>query len=346
MLMGFIDNKPDGVTLNTKASVNVHMGTPNSCKSWWQGQHKVLFTMWETDELPLGFIRWLPLYDQILVPCKHNLDLFSKHHPNVKYVPLGVDTDFWKPMPDPTRETFRFQGGGSLWRRKGLDTLVKAFNLLNLPDVELHIKAAPHARDTPDEPLGDKIVLHRNWMSLEEQRNWYNQANVFVAPSRGEGFGLMPLQAIAMGIPTIVSDSTGQAQFAHLATGVAKTRKVVSDSIGRWDETDPQHLANLMLDHYNNWANYRQQALATVPQVSEFTWAKAAQHLTNTLPEGTLLKTTRKENPYLAVQIEALAKIDAQIGDTRYRIAKGETTTIPEGAYQVLHDSGVVRMVV
>jgi hypothetical protein len=32
-----------------------------------------------------------------------------------------------------------------MWKRKGMDVLVKAFNALKLPDAELHIKAAPHA---------------------------------------------------------------------------------------------------------------------------------------------------------------------------------------------------------
>jgi glycosyltransferase involved in cell wall biosynthesis len=346
MLRGFIDSIPEGVKLDGKASVSVHMGTPNSCKSWLKGQHKVLFTMWETDELPLSFVRWLPLFDLILVPCQHNVDLFGQHHDKVLHVPLGVDTKFWSPQTGPDPGVFRFHGGGSLWRRKGLDTLVKAFNILGLPNTELHIKAAPHARDTPDTFLGDNIYLHREWMTLQEQRDWYNKAHVFVAPSRGEGFGLMPLQAISMGIPTIVSDSTGQAQFAHLATGVAKTRKVVSDSIGRWDETDPQHLANLMLDHYNNWKQYRQQALTTVPEVASFSWPEATRQLLDAIPTGTLLKTTKREEPFLAVKVEAIKKVDAQIGNNRYRMEKGEITTIPEGAYQVLHDSGVVRMVV
>jgi hypothetical protein len=101
-----------------------------------------------------------------------------------------------------------------------------------------------------------------------------------------------------------------------------------------------------MLDHYNNWKHHRQQALTTVPQVASFSWSEATRQLLNAIPTGTLLKTTKREEPYLAVKVEAIKKVDAQIGYNRYRIEKGEITTIPEGAYQVLHDSGVVRMVV
>lgn len=343
MLKGFLDHSPAGVRQSQKASVQVYMGVPVAWKGWWDGQHRVLFTMWETTELPSSFKRYLPLFDQVLVPCEHNRKVFAEHHQNVSVVPLGVDTGFWTPQPRSTNPVFRIHAAGSLWRRKGLDALVDAFVASKL-DAELHIKAAPHALDVPDR-MPDRVFLHRQWMSIEEQRDWFNQSDVFVAPSRGEGFGLIPLQAIALGVPTIVTATSGQAQFAHLATAVCRHRSHRSDSIGYWDEPDRQHLASLLVNAFENRQEWRDKALALAPQADQFTWDKAVDALLRAVPEGRLLKDPGWEGAMVETRVVALRDVRADIGNKRWVLRKGEETMIPDGVYQVLYDNGAVQMV-
>jgi glycosyltransferase involved in cell wall biosynthesis len=344
MLSGFIDNKPDDVTFNKKASVQVHMGVPFSNKGWYEGQHRVLFTMWETDELPDKFIMYLPKYDQILVPCKHNVELFSKHHPNVSMVPLGVDPTFWHPQQTNKSSVFQFRAGGSLWRRKGLDIVVKAFTELDLPDAELRIKAAPHARDVPD-INHPRIFLDRQWMSLQDQRQWFSEAHCFIAASRGEGFGLMPLQAIALAVPTILSLTSGQNEFAHLATSTVKCSKSQSETIGRWDEPDINKLKDAMLWHYNNYGESLVKASSLARDIGQFTWTEASRKLADAVPQGTLLKTNKFVECTADVQVEAIKNFKADIGNNTIRAKAGDTLTLTDGQYQVLHDSGCVRLV-
>ena len=345
MLAGFVDHVPAGVQLHKRATSHVHMGIPMSVKGWFEGQHRTLFTMWETDRLPNTFIRYLPLYHRVLVPCQHNVELFSKHHPDVRHVPLGVDTSFWCPQPYRRGEVFRFAAGGSLWHRKGLDLVVEAFNKLNLPDAELHIKAAPHAKDVPATPLGDRVFLHRQWMSAEAQRDWFNEADCFVAASRGEGFGLMPLQTIALGVPTVVSMSTGQVQFAHLATHQVRCGKKNAESIGMWDEPNLSELMGAMKDVYRNRWVRRTEAQQRAKDAKQFEWSTAAQVLVDNLPTGTLLGPARKVPAFVEVRVKANRRVDATIGEHRVRLQPGEESVVTDGVYQVLYDSGAVRMV-
>jgi glycosyltransferase involved in cell wall biosynthesis len=342
MLEGFLQSLPPTVTLNEKASVNVHMGVPYSIDGWLKGQHKVVFTMWETDALPASFIRWLPLYDQILVPCDHNVELFSQHHPNVQKVALGVNNLFWKPQKVDRNPTYRFHAGGSLWHRKGLDIVVKAFNSLKLTNAELHIKAAPHAADTPTKNLGPNIYLHRNWMNLKDQRTWFSQADCFIAASRGEGFGLMPLQAIAMGIPTIVSDSTGQSQFKHLATGVIPCSKSTAPTIGLWDEPNIEALMESMLHHYHNQETVKAQAKLNAPKTKKFSWDNATAQLVATLPAGYLLKTKTWEEAKVSVPIVLKRNLKCDIGKESFTFTKGVTYEVSENVHQVLFDAKVL----
>jgi glycosyltransferase involved in cell wall biosynthesis len=342
MLEGFLKHVPATVELNDKASVNVFMGVPFGIKGWHEGQHRVLFSMWETDTLPKSFIRWLDQYDKILVPCDHNVDLFSQHHDNVSYVPLGVDRTFWKPSDVPHDGVYRFHAGGSLWKRKGLDVVVEAFNKIKLPDAELHIKAAPHAKDVPIGKLGDNIYLHRNWMSLEEQKDWFQQADCYIAASRGEGFGLMPLQSIALGIPTIVSDSTGQSQFSDLASDVVPCEKSRAETIGYWDEPNLDYLCETMINHYNNRETKHQLARSMASKTEKFSWKKATNKLVAALPEGSLLKTDTWVLPHVTVNVTLNRNLKCDIGKESFNFTKGVTYEVSENVYEVLSNAKVL----
>lgn len=341
MLAGFLDAVPAGVKIDDRATVDVYMGVPFAKKGWLKGVHRVCFTMWETDKLPGSFMRWLGQYDQIIVPCEHNVEVFGGFHSDVSAVPLGVDTGFWSPGVDPSGP-FKFIAGGSLWERKGLDLVVKAFDRLRLPDAVLEIKAAPHASDVPSRDLGVNVSLLRSWMSKDAQRDWFRSGHVYVAPARGEGFGLMPLQAIAAGIPTILTATSGQAQFAHLATGVVSHRKVGSSAGGRWDEADVDDLAGLMLDHYRRWSHYREVALHNSQMVEQFSWGEASRKLIEALPVGKLSRQTEFLYPDVKLTVTFKRAVNADIGRQRYVFKAGETATIPEGVHQVLYDAGAI----
>lgn len=342
MLSGFLDNLPDDVVIDSKASVNVHMGVPFSIKNWYKDQYRVCYTMWETDKLPPKFVRWISQYDEILVPCMHNVGVFYEHHPKVNYVPLGVDTDWWTPQPRQEKNVFRFQAAGSLWMRKGLDKVVEAFERLKLPDAELHIKAAPHARDVPrDMPEG--VFLHRQWMTKEQQRDWFNQADCFVAPARGEGFGLIPLQAIALGIPTIVTATSGQEQFSHLATSVVSTRKQECFMGGRWDEPNLEQLMQLMKFHYHHRSNLMTEARSNAARAEQFSWKMAARKLADHLPGGRLLKETEIQEPNVLFDMEVKYECACEINGKRWDFVPGKTYKVPEHIYEIMFAGGSIK---
>jgi glycosyltransferase involved in cell wall biosynthesis len=338
MLDGFLSAAPKTVTFHEHASVNVHMQLPNAVKGWYKGQHRVLFTMWETDTVPNFMHPWFEHFDQLLVPCEHNVELFSKYHPDTTCVPLGVDLTFWKSGERNTDGPFRFHAGGSLWLRKGLDLVVRAFTELNLPDAELHIKAAPHAFDT-EAVRHPRITLHREWMSKETQRDWYNQADCFVAPARGEGFGLMPLQAIAMGIPTIVSESTGQRDFMHLANWTVPCGKSKAQTVGQWDEPNLQQLKTAMLDAYDLRLPRKRPT-----GINKFSWAESTKKLVAAIPPGKLLDNPKWEIPTVQIKVRAKRPVNATIANNRYVMSTGQVLSVPPGVYQVLSDSGAVEM--
>jgi glycosyltransferase involved in cell wall biosynthesis len=340
MLEGFRSGLPADVELHGQASVAVLMYNPSLVHGFLRGQHRALYTMWETTELPEKYYRYLETYDQVIVPCEHNRELFSKYAPNVSVVPLGVNVDYWKPTPRPANSRFRFHAGGSMWLRKGLDVVVKAFELSGV-DAELHIKV-PMKRFVPDREWPSNIIIHTGWMSKEEQFDWFNQADCFIAASRGEGFGLMPLQAMAMGIPTIVTPTSGQAQFADLASVVVPVTSQncsgyeIDSFAGCWDEPDVDALVEALRGVWGASDSYKAVALNRVGRVGEYSWDKSCRKLLNVLPVGHVLDNPVFE-PYLCfVKVRVNRVCEAGINNDHWDFVPGVDYIVNNGVYDIL----------
>ena len=63
------------------------------------------------------------------------------------------------------------------------------------------------------ESLGVRLDLPGVWASDEAIHAAYREASVLVCPSRFEGFGLTPLEGLAMGLPVIASDIPPHREF-------------------------------------------------------------------------------------------------------------------------------------
>jgi glycosyltransferase involved in cell wall biosynthesis len=80
---------------------------------------------------------------------------------------------------------------------------------------------------------GNAIVQPKQYVTDEELPAFYSGATVFVYPSIYEGFGIPPLEAMACGTPTIVSnnsslpEATGNATFAVDALSVSSLAKAL-----------------------------------------------------------------------------------------------------------------------
>ena len=108
-----------------------------------------------------------------------------------------------------------FAFAGRLTADKGVNELLEAF--LNIekkyPHVKLLMMGGMDNHESLRQELLEKakkstnIIFTGNVPNVEE---YYAASNVFVAPSYREGFGLVVVEAEAMGLPAIVSNVPGQ----------------------------------------------------------------------------------------------------------------------------------------
>lgn len=109
-----------------------------------------------------------------------------------------------------------FLFSGQLVQRKGVDTLLSAFQRLadQEPQVHLLILGDGPLRSELESTVSER---HRNRIQFlghlpqEELPTVFRAANVFVFPSRHDGWGVVINEACAAGLPIIASEQTGAA---------------------------------------------------------------------------------------------------------------------------------------
>jgi hypothetical protein len=347
MYLSLLKHLPKTVENNPLSEVKVSCIQPDMVRGWHRGQKRVVFTMWETSMLPNSFADRLFQFDQIIVPSLHNVDLFSQYHKNVGRVPLGIDPKIWKPCPAPKNEKFRFVAGGSSWLRKGLDIVVAAFEALHLVDAELILKIPPTVKGEAPNISNPNIKVVDSWLTVAEEYDLYATADCFVAASRGEGFGLMPLQTVAMGVPTIMSDMTGHSDFINLATVAvpAPPKPAAHKTVwnkGDWYEVTLDDLCDAMLHQYNAGADRRD--LVKAADAAKITWTKSSKKLTQVAGTGGLVA---KEDWVSAdepgVWITANRRIQADIGRHHVNLMKGESAQVSPNVRDILREAGMLK---
>ncbi len=139
----------------------------------------------------------------------------------IRIIPNGVDFDLlsryrWRQPDEPS-----ILYAGRLEKHKNIDKIIQAFERIrrNDPNVGLTIVGRGVMKD-------ELVGLTRNlgleggvkWIDgvpREELYNLYAHSSVVVLPSDLECFGLVAAEAISLGVPTIVADSSALSEFVR-----------------------------------------------------------------------------------------------------------------------------------
>ena len=120
-------------------------------------------------------------------------------------VPLGVDTELFRPLPRLRSRPFTIGFVGQVTQRKGISYLLEAFESLRSRSMRLLVVGRPVG---PSQPWAREGVDHHIPVARTSLPELYAQMDVFVLPSLIEGFGLTALEAMACGVPVVVSEHT------------------------------------------------------------------------------------------------------------------------------------------
>lgn len=138
---------------------------------------------------------------------------------NIRYIPNGIDLKVYKPpkkrqpLNGPNTKTVVYIG--RLDRRKGVEWLLRAFAVLETKMLNTYlIIAGEGPRRDKLEQLADSLKIKNihfsGYVDEDEKRRLMGHADVFCSPAMfGESFGIVLIEAMAMGTPVIAGRNSG-----------------------------------------------------------------------------------------------------------------------------------------
>ncbi|MTJ06727.1 glycosyltransferase family 4 protein [Anabaena sp. UHCC 0204] len=130
-----------------------------------------------------------------------------------------VDTNRFHPVTKAD-QVFRVLYVGTIEPRKGVIYLVNAFLQANIPNSELLIVGGTTTRGLKifmEKTLSQHINIKQEFrdFSQDDPTEIFGKSSVLVLPSVEDGFGLVALEAMASGLPVIVTSQCGAADVVN-----------------------------------------------------------------------------------------------------------------------------------
>lgn len=185
-------------------------------------KQSAIITMYEAHRCPPV---WTQKLNRLKIPVLCPTDFVREMFKNsgvksrLETLTLGVDIELYKKKARhyPTEHPFRFFTMGKMEPRKNLEVTVRCFQKAfpNKNNVELIIKTRERFLSTAVKIAANKdkrIKIIDKTITEDELLKLYYYCDAFVYPSRGEGFAYPPRNAIATGMPALVTDWSALAE--------------------------------------------------------------------------------------------------------------------------------------
>ena len=268
----------------------LQVGTPGS--AFDPSRATIAFTMWETSRLAREAVASLNQCQLVVVPCEWNREAFTASGVRrpIAVVPLGVDCDRPRRGPRHAGQPFRFGMSGRIRNgenRKGLNEGMAAFVRAFSPEahVELVVKVDEQSLATLEVPDDPRISVVSRPFSDDQMRAWYAGLDVFLFPSKAEGWGLQPLEAAAAGVPVIAARYGGVAEYFDGRVGwelewdLGEASATHYAGIGRWVVPREESIVAALRAAAADPAEARRRGEAAAARAAEFTWDRTAREL-------------------------------------------------------------------
>ncbi len=206
-----------------------------------KGYHKILGPFgWEESKFPKEYIHWFNTKLTMIFAVSNYVKDLLKH--NGVYTPIyttgNIVEDIIKiksqPLKYPLPDGFKLLHISSAFPRKGIDILLTAFDTLIDRKISLILKTFPNPHNDVLKQLDSlsytikkeyekdvnlyikdekQILLINKDISQEHLKYLYENSDILIAPSFGEGFGLPLAEAMLLNLPVITTAYGGQCDF-------------------------------------------------------------------------------------------------------------------------------------
>ena len=231
------------------ADIEISFADPGNYIFYDSSSYKIGYSAWESSEMSQYMKQNIDYCDELWGTSYWITDIYKRLFPNkvINTYQHGI-SESWKPkLRKESGKPFTFLHIGEPFSRKDAQMVVDSFVELfgNDPNYRLVLKCHkmnttrvkhPRGYDCSPAAMYDNIIEITGLLNEEQMIGLYDQCDVFVYPSWGEGFGLQPLQALAMGIPTICVDEW--ADYKDFITWPVDSKWSMTD----WQDKHPGYM--------------------------------------------------------------------------------------------------------
>lgn len=207
---------------------------------------RVVRVFWETDRIPPKMAAQFAGADEIWVGSSFNVEALARwgiRRDKIKVLPTAVAVERYgghvQPLPWADERRFTFLACFDVSLRKGWDLLFRAFFDEFKPSenarivLNVHSSSASHRKDlirhlerwakafagpawvteSNEWRLPEPLLCTGEDLHADEMARFYRSGNAYVMPSRGEGWGIPAMEAMASGLPVIATAWGGQMDY-------------------------------------------------------------------------------------------------------------------------------------
>jgi phosphatidyl-myo-inositol dimannoside synthase len=159
----------------------------------------------------------------VVAKCEGEREMIHAADPSVAVtlVPNGVDLAAFPDAREPANGPFRILCVGRLIRRKRQDQLITAISLLKERGIEAWLELvgtgdeeAAYRAEADRLGVSDRVTF-AGYVPREKIVPRYASAHVFALPSENEGMSVSMLEAMAAGLPVVVSRTGGTSELVE-----------------------------------------------------------------------------------------------------------------------------------
>lgn len=262
--------------------------------------YKVGITQFETDHVPAFHVRQVNRLDHLIVTSHFQPEVWRRSGVRrdlpISVLTAGVDTEFYGQRERPPGDRFRVLMLGALTGRKDPIGAVRAFHAASAGDESWRLTIKTRRADgvlllldalgirhakgelpgypwrgtAPIDPRVEVVICDD---SPEVVRQRYRDHDAFLWPSKGEGCGLPPLEAMATGMDVVMSNNSGMADYAFpehcwpvgtagmepadIPGGFSRHYVDTYGSVGQWWVPDAGQLVKQLRRCHDAWAKGR-----------------------------------------------------------------------------------------